>query len=337
MSLVPQGGIARVFRRPHSDLRATAAGRWNGSRGRTEARRYYADLTLDGRYTPSPATAWTARASYGFGYSDSATVLQEQGVFVPLMKVRSAMGELGVTHRIGARARLLAGGRFHRVDFDSPRFVDGDSFRGSVGVERDLGPRTTAGIGYAVEGVRAAATGRPYLTHFASVQWTRALSPRSAVLLETGASYTPDAVRAELESKGGFYGGLSFDRQVKRSMLTLFLRREVTPAFGTGGSRLATRVGLRTTVAMGRDWQLRLSGLHVQPDRSRAADGADAPSDEASAGLGRRFGRRLELSAEARYRRGATRGLPVMDAFEAGLFVTLLTASGRAILPGPGR
>jgi hypothetical protein len=336
LTLVPQGGVARRFRGPHSELRATAAGRWNGSRDRAELRRYYADLSLDGRYSASSATSWTAGASYGVGYTDSARLLQEQGVLLPLVKARSSMGALGVSHKLGTRATLQAGGRFRQVDFDGSGLIDGTSVRGTMGIARQLSTRSTAEIGYALEDVTDQA-GSFYVTHFASVQWARVVSLRSAVLLEAGASYTPDAIRAGLRDKGGFFGGISVDRQMTRSRLTLFVRREVTPAFGTGVSRQATRAGLNTTVALGRAWELRLSGTHVQPDRARVVETAAVPTDDASAAVGRRIGRRVEVSAEARYRRGATPPLPAVSAFQAGLFLTLLTPSGRAIAPGPDR
>jgi hypothetical protein len=75
---------------------------------------------------------------------------------------------------------------------------------------------------------------------------------------------------------------------------------------------------------------------HVEPDDAVAAQQARASSDDASAALGRRLGRRFEVSAEARYRRrGATVSLPAIDVFRAGLFLTVLTPSGRALAPAP--
>jgi hypothetical protein len=214
--------------------------------------------------------------------------------------------------------------------------IDGSSVRGSVGLERQIGNRSTAAIEYSLECVRPDLAGTSHLTHFGSLQWTRVLSQRSALLLEGGASDTPDAARAGLDRKATFFGGASFTRRVRRSSLTLFVRREVAPAFGTGVSRLELRGGLRASIPMGRDWELRMLASHVQPDDAVAAQGAGAMSDDAFAALGRRLGRRFELSGEARYRRrGATGSLPAIDAFRAGLFLTLLTPSGRALAPGP--
>jgi putative beta-barrel porin BBP2 len=334
-AVFPRGGLARIFSSPRAQLRATAAGAWTGYPGRNE-RRYQADVGLEGRYDRSPSTRWRGSASYGLGYSDSSRILLEQGVSLPVVKTRSFAGALGLSRKAGPRGSLRIDGRFYRTEFDSPGLIDGSSVRGSVGLERQLGNRSTAAIEYSLEYVRPDQAGASHLTHFGSLQWTRVLSPRSALLLEGGASDTPDAARAGLDRKATFFGGTSFTRRVRRSSLTLFVRREVAPAFGTGVSRLELRGGLRASIPMGRDWDLRMLVSHVQPDDAVAAQGAGATSDDAFAALGRRLGRRFELSGEARYRRrGATGSLPAIDAFRAGLFLTLTTPSGRTLAPGP--
>src|SRR6185436_10312379 len=148
-----------------------------------------------------------------------------------------------------------------------------------------------------------------------------------------GGSVTPDAARAGLERKGHFFGGASLRRTVKRSSLTLFLRREVTPAFGLGVSRQELRTGLGTTIPFGRAWELRAAATHVLP-QGGSVESASGASGDAFATLVRRLGRRLELSAEARYRRrGALGTVPMVESFQAGVFVTIPTASGAALVP----
>jgi hypothetical protein len=337
LAVVPRGGLARIFSGPRSSLRATAAGSWTGYPGQDEQRRYYVDLGLTGSYVRSPSTSWRASASYELGTSDSSRILLEQGVSLPVVRTRSFAGALGLTRKMGGRGSLRIDGRFYRTTFDSPALIDGSSLRGTLGVERPLGSRGTATVEYSAEHVRPDEPGRSHLTHFGSLQWTRILSQRSAILLEGGASYTPGAARAGLDRKESFFGGASFTRQVRRSSLTLFVRREVTPAFGTGASRLELRTGLRASVPMGREWELRVLASHVQPEGSGKGPGAQAASDDASAALGRRLGRRLEVSGEARYRRrGAMGAMPAVQTFQAVLFLTLLTPSGRALAPAPG-
>ena len=89
---------------------------------------------------------------------------------------------------------------------------------------------------------------------------------------------------------------------------------------------------------MGRNWEARLSGTHTRPDSPSSGDPVYGPTDDAFWVLARRLGRQLEISGEARYRRrGAASAFPEIEAFQAGLFLTLLSPGGRAIAPGPGR
>lgn len=331
--LIPRGSIARVFRNPRGELRAAASGFWTGYREQKDFRQYFAEFGLDGTYNSSPRTAWQASASYGIGDSASARILREQGVALPRVKTRSLDGTLGVSHSMGQRSALHIEGRFQGTDFDSPDLIDGGSARVAVGLDREIGDRTTAGIGYALEHVLSDRPDGSYLTHFASVQWTRVVSRRVAVLLQGGASSTPEAARVGLEQAQSFFGGASVTGKIKRSSVTLFLRREVAPAFGTGDSRLDLRSGLRATIAMGRAWELRIDTSHVRPDgpSARTAQGA---SYDGFASLGRRLGGWLEVSADTRFRRlDAAGGLPEIQELQAGVFLSLLTGPGRGSSP----
>jgi hypothetical protein len=332
----PRGGLARVFSGPHGLLRATAVGRWTGYPDQ-KLSRYYGDFGLEGGYQSSLSTSWRANASYEFGYTDSSQILLEQGVSLPVVKTRTIVGGLGLSQKLGARTSLQIDGRFYRTEFDFPGLINGESLRGTVGLDHRLGNRSTAAILYAVEYTRSDQAGLSYLTHFGSLRWTRLLSPRSALLLEGGASYTPDATRAGLLQKGSFFGGASFTREVKGSSLTLFVRREVTPAFGTGVSRLELRAGLSATIPMGRAWDFRMVASHVQPQTTQAVPGEYGLTDDAFVALDRRVGRGFQLSGETRYRRrGALGTIPMIEAFQAGLFLTLFTPSGRGLASAPG-
>jgi hypothetical protein len=336
VALSPRAGLARVFSGPRGELRATAAGRWT-SYSDQNLNRYYGDFGLDGAYRSSPSTSWRVNAAYDFGYSDSARILVEQGVLLPVVKTRSFTGVLGLSEKMGPQTSLQVEGRFYRTEFDSPGFINGESARGTLGLARELSTRSTAAIEYSFEYTRADQAGRSYLTHFGSLRWTRVLSPQSALLLEGGASYTPDAARAGLQQKETFFGGATFNRMVRGSSLMLFVRREVAPAFGIGVSRLEVRAGVSATVPMGRAWELRLAASHVQPDASPVATQVDAISDDAFVALDRRLGRRLQLSGAARYRRRGPLGtIPTIEALQAGLYLTLISPSWRAISPALG-
>jgi hypothetical protein len=335
-AVFPRGGLARVFSSPRGQLRATAAGRWT-SYPDQKLNRYYGDFSLDGEYRSSLSTTWRVNASYDLGYSDSSRILVEQGVLLPVVKTRSLTAVLGLSQKMGAETSLQVEGRFYRTEFDSPGLINGESARGTVELVRQLSSRSTAAIDYSFEYTQSDQAGRSYLTHFGSLRWTRVLSPRSALLLEGGASYTPEAARAGLQAKDTFFGGATFNRLVKGSNLMLFLRREVAPAFGIGVSRLEVRAGLSATIPLGRAWELRLVASHVQPDAPQAGQALDAQSDDAFLALDLRLGRRLQLSGAGRYRRRGTLGtIPMIQAVQAGLYLTLVSPSWRAIALAPG-
>ena len=327
LALAPYGMLARQYRSPRTDLRAAASGRWLTYPGQG-LDRSYADLDLDGHYRASPRTDWRGAASYGFGYSDRSRILLDQGASLPVVKMRTLAASLGVSSKRGRHTTLRLDGRVYRTEFDSPGLIDGQSLRATVGLET-VHDRTMPALEYAVEQVRSAG-GRSYLTHFGSVQWTRLLSARAALLLQGGASYTPEAARAGLEHEGSFFGGAALTRRSRRSSVVVFLRREVTPAFGLGSSRLEWRGGVEAAVPFGRAWELRFSGTHVAPDSAGVGGPAQVASDDVLTSLGRRLGRRLEVSGEARYRRrGAAGSFAALESVQAGLFVTVLSPGAR--------
>jgi hypothetical protein len=165
------------------------------------------------------------------------------------------------------------------------------------------------------------------------------LSPRHGFLLEAGGSYTPEAIQSGLERSESFFGGVSYNRRVGQSSATLFARREVTPAFGLGVSRLDNRFGLSASIPMGHAWTLRVTGTHVMPETPAGAAFTYSTPDEAAVALGRRLGRHFEMSSEARYRRRSASGtLPEIEGFQAGLFLSLVSPrGGQGSSTGAGR
>jgi hypothetical protein len=332
VAVVPRAGLARTFWGPRGYLRATASGGWTGYPEHEDLSRYYGDAGLEGRYRPSPATEWRLGAAYGIGHSDSAQILLQQGVLLPLVRTQSVAGDLTLSHQFTSRTGVRVNARYYQTTFEAPGLIDGQSLRGTAGLERTLGSRTRMALRYGLENVFSDEAGRSYLTHFGSLEWTRTLSPHSALLLDGGASYTPDAERARLERQENFFGGATLTRDVGRSSLTLFVRREVTPAFGTGVSRLELRAGVSARIPIGRAWELRFMGTHVDPDTPPEVDQAYGSSAEGSAALGWKLGRRFEVTGEARYRRrGEAGSFPRIDAIQAGVYVTLLTPSWQPV------
>jgi hypothetical protein len=336
-AISPRGDFSRVFRSPRGELRLGGAGSWVGYPEEKDLNRYNVDAVLDGSYRSSLNTSWRASASYGFGYGDSSWVLSEQGVLLPRVKTWTVAGSLGVTRKLGQRTSFRLDGRIYRTEFDEAEeaaigLVNGQSLRGTAALERKLGSRDSTAIEYSLEATLA----RPvsgtvdggnqyYLTHFGSLQWSHLLSPRSGFLLEAGASYTPDAAEAGLDREESFYGGATFSRQVKRSSILLFARREVTPAFGLGVSLVENRFGLTANIPMGRSWWLYLMGIHVVSETPEDTLFSYGTPDEAWVALGWRFARSFEISGEGRYRRRSAAGtFPEIEAYQAGIYLSLV-------------
>ena len=92
------------------------------------------------------------------------------------------------------------------------------------------------------------------------------------------------------------------------------------------------------TVPLGRTFELRVTGTHVQPETPDTVAQVYGPSDDVYAALGRRLGRHLEVSAEARYRRRAASAVfPALESIQAGVWVTVASPAGRSLAPAPGR
>jgi hypothetical protein len=326
-AIVPAGRIARILSSTRGELRAEAAGRWIGFPNQDIVGRTYVDAGVRGDYKSSPRTSWRGDVHYWLGYTDSSPTLIEQGVALPVGKSGTLSGELDLDQTLGARTFLRAEGRILSIEFDDPDYIDSSSLRATVELGRKLGARHTASLAYALERVAAGEAGESYFTHFGSLQWTRTLSPQSGVLLEAGASYTPEASQVGLSRSEGFFGGVTLRREIGRSSLTAYLRREVAPAFGLGVSRLETRFGLRAQAPLGRDWVASLAAYHIQPDSPEGETKLFASGSDVVATLDRRFGRHLTISSEARYRRrGEAVDEPPLSAFQGGLYLTLGTS-----------
>ena len=326
-AIVPAGRIARILSSSRGELRAEAAGRWIGFPSQDIVDRTYVDAGVRGDYESSPRTSWRGDVHYWLGYTDSSPTLIEQGVALPVGKSGTFSGEVALDQTLGERTFLRAGGRVLSIEFDDPDYIDGASLRATLEIGRRLGARDSASFAYALERVGFGEEGESYFSHFGSLQWTRTLSPQSAVLLEAGASYTPAASEVGMSRSEGFFGGVSFRRQIGRSSLNAYLRREVAPAFGLGVSRLETRLGLRADKPMGRDWVASLAAFHIQPETPEGETKLFASSSDVVATLDRRFGRHFTISGEARYRRrGEVVYEPPLSAFQGGLYLTFGTS-----------
>ncbi len=332
----PRGRLARIFVGEEGDLRLGVSGSWRGYRAVEMFNRYNAGVDLGANFRSSPAATWQAGGAYDLGYTDSSQILSDQGVLLPLVRTRTAAGYLGVSRILGQKTSLRLNGRIHRVEFDEQDalargLATGQSLRGTAALERKLGQYDSASIEYSLAATLSRqapgldSNGHPYyLTHFGSLQWNHVLSPRSAFMLEGGASYTPQAEEARLDRRVSFYGGASYMHRLRHSDFTLFVRREVTPAFGLGVSRVQTRFGASGRFQLGREWTLSVRATHIMFESADQNAIPYGTPDEASARLSRRLGRHFSLSGEGRYqRRGPVGAFPAVDAYQVGLFLSL--------------
>lgn len=336
VALSPLGSLSRIFWGPKGDLRADVAASFV-SYPNQEINRHYVDLGLDGRYRTGSSTIWSVDGNYEIGNSGTSQLLIDQGLMLPQVETRTLTAQLSLQQKLGGRSGLTLTGRFYHLDFvDAAQYQPGRSIRGTLGLERRLSRGDTASLQYSIEDVLADEAGRTYLSHYGSLQWSHIISPRSGFLLEGGASYTPDAELAMLESEASFFGGVSYNRKVKQSDIRLYVRREVVPAFGFGVSRAETRGELNAAVPLGKDWKLTLLAQHTLPSAPAGVESfGSASTDLAQLSIGRRMRRKLELSANLRYRRrGPTDALSPTQEFVAGVFLTLLTPGAKALNQG---
>jgi hypothetical protein len=249
------------------------------------------------------------------------------------VQTRTSAARLGVVRAVGVQTAVRLQGRYFRTEFNEEDIEtyglsNGQSARGTVGLERRFASRNTAAVEYSLEAAEREGS-QTYLTHFGSLQWNYFVTPRSGLLLEGGASYTPENVEAGLERREYFYGGASFTRQVGQSTFSLIARREVLPAFGLGVSRAQNRFGLTARIPFQQVWSLQLSGTYRMADTPEGAPDDYGNRNEASLVLTRRLGQYFEVSGEGRYRRrGATTTTPEIDQFLAGVFISLVGPSG---------
>jgi hypothetical protein len=315
-------------------LRLSSKGAWAGYPSESDLNRTDFGFGLDADYQTSEKTAWNLSGGYDKGYNDASTILTEQGVAFGLVKTEGFDAGIGLTQKVGTNTKLRIDGRFYRVEFDSPAVVDGQNIRGTVVLEKQFSARNSGGLVYSAEQILDGA-GNPYLTHYGSLQWTRLFTPRTALLLEGGAGYTPDASDVGLANEYSFYGGLSYVHQVGKSTITALLRREVTPAFGYGQSLLTTRAAVRGAVPLGKDWRFEVIADFVRPDPAALAVLNFPPTTDAAVSLGRRVGRYMALSGATRYRwRGAIGATPGYSAFQIGLMFTASTEGRTVTVPG---
>ena len=315
----PLADLGRVFPGPKGRLRVRGSGRGFVYRQETTWNRADGELSVDG--TRSLATSSTLRGAFsaGLGHTDSNHILSEQGVVLSPSRTHVLEGSTDLDIQAGRRSTVRISGRLYYTDFVDPQLVDSLSTRASLSLGRHLSERNTLAVQYGAEYSRL---GSSAVSQVGSLEWEGVLSRHSAVLVEGGISYTSAEVPQGLVNAWNPYGGVSFARELGRSRVILYARREVVPSFGIGGLRLADRFGLRVSVPVGRAW-FDLEGSHVQRGATESSEQGRELSDEASFGLRKGVGRRCAIALEGHYRRrGPVGPTPAVDGLQAALVVS---------------
>lgn len=285
-------------------------------------------LALDASRRFSAATTGSLGLSAGYFHTDSSPILGEQGVLLPLASTVNYTGNLAVNHQLSPRTSLGLSLRGYRVVFPDSEFDAGGSVRFGAEAARRPNPRDTLALSYGLErasvlgGVEPGTSSGAFWTHYGSGRWERVLSPRTAFGVDVGASYTQDAASSTLSQPWNFFGGVGLNRQINRSSLTAFYRREVLPAFGLGGLRLTDRLGLELTTPLGRNWSTALGGSYARTAGNEPLEDAIRYLD-AHASIGRGLSRRLRLSLDGRYLYQSQAGeTPAIDNYRVGLVLS---------------
>ncbi len=327
--LRPRAECARFFRGARGDLRlhGSADGLFYASEDNPVPGA--AELGLSGRHELTPNTSLTGEVYGGLGRTETNDLLTEQGVLFPAGRVRFLQATGTVRSQLGTRTSLAVTGTARADAFEAPQLVDSQSLRGSLSLDRQLSEKATLSTEYAAEWMRV---GADYLTQFASLKYDRRITTHAGLLLEGGVSHTGQAPDAGLSSTWNFFGGAAAARTLGRSNLLLYLRQEVLPAFGIGGLRLTTRVGVRAAVPLGQRWGLSLDASQSVPHAGSADEPQKASSTDAEGILRRSVGRWFLVGAEARYRRRGPEGtLSAVDSFAGSISFTFRSTGTGAL------
>lgn len=321
--------LARTLRSPKGEARLSARGIGYLYAEQKEFNSLNGDVALDLSRRLSTRTTGSLALALSSDQTQDTRILLEQGILLPPTRTVGYMGTAGVTFQSTVRTAWRGTVQADRLAFpDSATLSTSSRLRMSGGLDRRLSQSNTLSFEYSAERAGrpdavSSTTSPVYWTHYGSSQWGHQVSLRTTFLLEAGASYTPEGVQAGLQGPWSFFGGASLNRQVKRSSLRAYYRREVIPVFGVGGLRLADRVGFDANVPFGQRWSTNLGGTYAGTAQS-VTEGERQSTTDAYAVVSARASRRLWLQATGRYLRRSAIGLiPGLDDYRGSLSLVL--------------
>lgn len=329
-----RGGLTYAARKRAGELRLAGDAVGYAYVDQTRFNRVDGNLSFDGSRRFTERTSGTLGLGVSYAHSDTSQILIDQGVILPLTRTAGYSASAAASHQMSQRTGLRGTVRAYRFDFpDSVDVQGGASLRTSLALSRRLDERNALSFEGAAERAwqladSTAPSSPVYWTYYGSSQWNRQVSPRTALMFEGGASYTPEGETAGLGRTWSFYGGVSANQRFKRSTLTAYYRREVVPLFGVGGLRAADRLGFDLSAPLGRRWGGSLGGSFTR-DAFGSSSAERQHTADTNMRLGFRVARRLSLSAEARYLyRSSPSPTPSTNDFRVGIFLSLVRPTG---------
>jgi hypothetical protein len=327
---VLEASASRTLRSPKGQLRLSARGFGYRYAEQTADSAMNGSISIDGSQRLSQRATASATLNASLDQTQNTSILIDQGVLLAPQRTFFLTGDASATFRSSPANSWRAAVQGNRVDFpDSATLGASGSVRVTGGLDRTLGARDTLSLD--LSGGRSSqpvTQGGPlagvYWTEYGSVRWARRQSPWTTFYVEGGASFASEGVEAGLQSRWNFFGGVSVSRQVKRSSLSAFYRREVVPFFGVGGLRLTDRVALNARVPIGERWAIDLGGVYVRAAPPDEAGDRQSAAD-ANATVSRRLAGRLWLSATGRYlHRSAIGTISALDDVRGALSLVLV-------------
>lgn len=290
-----RASVAHTRRSPRGQFSFTLRGGGVRYWELTEANRFDGSAGFGASYQLSPRATLSFNAGGSYMNTDLSQILIAAGIQLPRSQTLDYGGGFGLDLRPGEQTTLGLSARYDRVDFDAPELFDTEAGNAIFSLSQRLSARSTLSLTYGFLRTKDLTGG--FDSHQAALGWSRTLGKRLTLSLASGAGY---AIEPQTEGSPAerwyYYGTAGLSGQIKRSTLSLQLRRSANPAYGLGGNRLSYGAALSAGIPFGRRAHLSLGGVHTWSEDPVGLDlSSKFVSDDANASFSLTFLRRLGL------------------------------------------
>ncbi len=293
--------LRRTARTPRGQVSFNLYGSGVTYRTRGDADRIDATADFAARHRASEKATLRFSGSASYLTTDVSRTLIESGLQLPRTQTMGFGGGFGLDIRASERATVELETRYDRIDFDSEELLDTESAHALLRLARQFSARSSLSLSYGflhTGGLRAG-----FDDHRAALGWRRLLTHQLSLSLASGAGYArqPPSPGSQ-EERWYYHGAAGLEGRIRRSTISLQLRRSVNPAYGLGGNLLSYGGALSASISLGRRASLSLGGVHTWSE-DPGSQAEQFLSDDASASLSVRFLRRLGFTLAYNYRR----------------------------------